>query len=62
MAVTGSQCLASCALTPEQSPMVWMAIPNEKPVTVTLHHPMGEMDVVVDYDIQDGSFIHHSAG
>ena len=62
MAVTGSQCLASCALTPGTVADGMMAIPNEKPVTVTLHHPMGEMDVVVDYDIQDGSFVHHSAG
>ena len=62
MAVTGSQCLASCALTPGTIADGMMAIPNGKPVTVTLHHPMGEMDVVVDYDIADGVFQHHSAG
>ena len=62
MAVTGSQCLASCALTPGTIADGMMAIPNGKPVTVTLHHPMGEMDVVVDYDISDGVFQHHSAG
>lgn len=62
MAVTGSQCLASCALTPGTIADGMMAIPNGKPVTVTLHHPLGEMDVVVDYDITDGEFTHHSAG
>jgi len=62
MAVTGSQCLASCALTPGTIADGMMAIPNGKPVTVTLHHPMGEMDVVVDYDISDGVFQHHSTG
>ena len=62
MAVTGSQCLASCALTPGTIADGMMAVPNGKPVTVTLHHPMGEMDVVVDYDIADGVFQHHSAG
>ena len=62
MAVTGSQCLASCALTPGTIADGMMAIPNGKPVTVTLHHPMGTMDVVVGYDIADGVFQHHSAG
>ena len=62
MAVTGSQCLASCALTPGTIADGMMARPNAKPATITLHHPMGEMEVVVDYEIVDGQFQLHSAG
>ena len=62
MAVTGSQAMASCALTPGTIADGMMALPNERPAKVTLHHPMGEMDVLVDFDLQDGQFIHKSAG
>ena len=62
MAVTGSQAMASCALTPDTVAQGMMSVPQERPARVTLHHPMGEMVVVVDYDITDGVFSHHSAG
>ena len=62
MAVTGSQAMASCALTPGTVADGMMALPNERPAKVTLHHPMGEMDVLVDFDIEDSQFIHKSAG
>lgn len=62
VAVTGSQCLASCALTPGTVADGMMDIPQETPVTITLHHPMGEMDVVIDYDMTEGGFQHKSAG
>ena len=62
MAVTGSQAMASCALTPGTIADGMMSVPDEKPAKVTLHHPMGEMDVLVDYDIVGGVFRHHSAG
>ena len=62
MAVTGSQAMASCALTPDTVAQEMMSVPQERPARVTLHHPMGEMVVVVDYDITDGVFSHHSAG
>ena len=62
MAVTGSQAMASCALTPGTVADGMMALPNERPAKVTLHHPMGEMDVLVDFDIEDRQFIHKSAG
>lgn len=62
MAVTGSQAMASCALTPGTVADGMMALPNERPAKVTLHHPMGEMDVLVDFDIKDSQFIHKSAG
>ena len=62
MAVTGSQAMASCALTPGTVADGMMALPNERPAKVSLHHPMGEMDVLVDFDIEDSQFIHKSAG
>ena len=63
LAVTGSQCLASCALAPGTVADDLMDAPKERPSRVTLHHPMGTMDVLVDYEITaDGAFIHHSAG
>ena len=62
MAVTGSQAMASCALTPGTVADGMMVLPNERPAKVTLHHPMGEMDVLVDFDIEDSQFIHKSAG
>lgn len=62
MAVTGSQAMASCALTPGTIAGGMMALPNERPAKVTLQHPMGEMEVLVDFEIEDGQFIHKSAG
>ena len=62
MAVTGSQALASCALTPGTIADKMMTIPKERPAKITLHHLMGEMDVLVDYDMADGQFVHKSAG
>lgn len=62
MAVTGSQCMASCALTPGSVANGMMARPEGNPATITLHHPMGSMDVLVDYTMDGDDFIHHSAG
>ena len=62
MAVTGSQAMASCALTPGTIAEGMMSLPDERPAKVTLHHPMGEMDVLVDFEIEDSQFIHKSAG
>ncbi len=62
MAVTGSQCLASCVLTPGSVADGMMARPEGNPATITLHHPMGSMDVLVDYTMDGDDFIHHSAG
>lgn len=62
MAVTGSQCLASCALTPGTVADGLLERPEKGPTTVTLEHPMGLMDVLVDYEMHNGSFSHKSAG
>ena len=62
MAVTGSQCMASCALTPGTIAEGMMARPEGVPCTVTLRHPMGVMDVLVDYELATDGFRHRSAG
>ena len=62
MAVTGSQCLASCALMAGTIAEGMMAVPNEKPARITLHHPLGVMEVLVDYTLEGGKFVLHSAG
>jgi len=63
MAVTGSQCMASCALTPGTIAYDLMAQPSSAPATINLHHPMGAMKVVIDYSINEaGTFTHQSAG
>jgi len=63
LAVTGSQCLASCALAPGTVAYDLMEKPDNRPATITLHHPMGTMEVLVDFEITaDGQFIHESAG
>ena len=61
LAVTGGLCLASCALTPGTVADGLMEIPDGTPATVTMHHPMGSMAVVVDYSLEDGSFKHKSS-
>ena len=62
LAVTGSQCLASCALTPGTVAYPLMNSSGESPIHVILNHPMGNMEVITDYQIRDDEFIHRSAG
>ena len=62
MAVTGSQCMASCALTPGTITDGMMRAPDDKPACIALHHPMGVMEVMIDYNLDDGNFNHRSAG
>ncbi len=61
LAVTGSQCMASCALTPGTVADELLERPEGSPVKVVLEHPLGAMDVIVDYEIKDG-FSLNSAG
>lgn len=62
MAVTGSQCLASCALTLGTVADGMLERPDAGPTTVTLEHPMGLMDVIIDYETGADGFVHKSAG
>jgi 4-oxalomesaconate tautomerase len=62
MAVTGSQCLASCALTPGTVADGLLDRPSKGPAMVTLEHPMGLMEVLIDFELAGGQFVHRSAG
>ena len=61
LAVTGSQCLAACALAPGTVAEGLTRPFADSPVTVRIEHPMGVMDVRVRYD-HDGGFNFRSAG
>ena len=56
MAVTGSQCLASCALTPGTVADGLLDRPSKGPAMVTLEHPMGLMEVLIDFELARGQF------
>ena len=62
VAVTGSQCLASCALAKGTVAEGLMQTDGSAPVLVTLHHPMGTMDVLIDYSTVGNNYINKSAG
>ena len=49
MAVTGAQCLASCAVLPGSIAEGLLVQPTERPATITIEHPSGMIDVIVDY-------------
>ena len=62
MAVTGAQCLASCAMTPGSIADGLLTRPTTTPATVTIEHPSGMIDVVVDYNTGGNGFDLNSAG
>ncbi|MBR9862170.1 MAG: 4-oxalomesaconate tautomerase [Rhodobacteraceae bacterium] len=61
MAVTGAQCLASCALTPGSVADGLLERPAQSPAEVVLEHASGTIDVLVDYETENG-FTLNSAG
>ena len=62
LAVTGSQCLASCALAHGTVADGMIQVEGTPPLTLQLGHPMGLMDVIVDYTQSQGGFTHISTG
>lgn len=62
MAVTGSQCLAACTLTPGTVADGMGVIPNEVPALMKIEHPIGIIEVTVDYDNGPDGFQMKSAG
>jgi hypothetical protein len=62
MAVTGAQCLASCAITPGTIADGLLTRPSANPAKVTIEHPSGTIDVLVDYDLTDNGLDLRSAG
>ena len=61
MAVTGAQCLASCALTPGTVSDGLIARPNENPAELVLEHASGTISVLIDFSNENG-FSLNSAG
>ncbi|MCL3883162.1 4-oxalomesaconate tautomerase [Marivita sp. GX14005] len=61
MAVTGAQCLASCALTPGTVADGLLQRPESGPAEVVLEHASGTIEVLVDYETE-GGFDLKSAG
>lgn len=61
MAVTGAQCIASCALTPGSVADGVLQRPRYSPANVVLEHPSGTIEVLVDFDMSDG-FSLNAAG
>lgn len=61
MAVTGAQCLASCALTPGTVADGMLDRPTSGPAEIVLEHASGVIDVLVDFSAENG-FTLNSAG
>ena len=62
MAVTGAQCIASCILTPGSVAEGICPCNDISPATISLEHPSGVLDVIVDYECDDNGFRPLSAG
>jgi 2-methylaconitate cis-trans-isomerase PrpF len=60
LAVTGSQCLAACALAPDTVAQGITAPIPASPATVLIEHPVGTMEVLVQYQTDPFAFV--SAG
>lgn len=54
MAVTGAQCIASCALTPGSVADSLLDRPTSSPAEVVLEHASGRIEVLVDFSTDDG--------
>ena len=61
MAVTGSQCLAACALTPGTVADGLLERPTGSPANVVLEHASGTIEVLVDFEFNN-HFTLNSAG
>lgn len=62
LAITGSQCLAACALAPN-TVADGIAVPvNSSPETMVIEHPMGKMELGVCFEKTNDKFKFLSAG
>ncbi|HUF87890.1 MAG TPA: 4-oxalomesaconate tautomerase [Thermohalobaculum sp.] len=62
MAVTGAQCIASCALAPGTVAEGVAARPEGSPAVVVLEHPSGRIEVTAEYETGPDGLTLHSAG
>ena len=62
LAITGAQCLAACILTPGTvTDSLFRAVPTS-PARLTLEHPCGSLDVLLEYEHDSNGFNPKSAG
>ncbi|MEM7718073.1 MAG: 4-oxalomesaconate tautomerase [Pseudomonadota bacterium] len=62
LAVTGSQCLAACLLCPGTVGEGLADLPDHGPLPLRIEHPMGSLDVVLDFKRNGDAFEVVSAG
>jgi len=62
LAVTGSQCLAACALTPGSIAEAIAKPVGASPAVIRIEHPVGEMSVTVTFERDQNGFRFHAAG
>ena len=62
MAVTGAQCIASCALVPGTVSDGLLDRPGPGEAMVTIEHASGKIDVTATYTLEDGEFNLETAG
>lgn len=62
MAVTGGQCLATCALLPGSVSDGLLQRPVHTPAEIGIEHPSGTLDVLMDFTLDGGAFALQSAG
>ncbi|MBX2823954.1 MAG: 4-oxalomesaconate tautomerase [Gammaproteobacteria bacterium] len=62
LAVTGSQCLCACALTPGTVAAGLLRQDTRSPARMQLEHPMGAMEVVMKFNRSGNDIQHQSAG
>ncbi len=62
LAVTGAQCLAACALAPGTVMEGVADRVKTSPATIAIEHPMGSIEVTVEFSHDDSEFRFRSAG
>jgi 4-oxalomesaconate tautomerase len=62
MAVTGAQCIASCAVHPGTVADGLSVLGHGVPLNVVIDHPSGAIDVLMDFSVDEQRFELKSAG
>lgn len=62
LAVTGAICIGSCILSPGTVADGLAVIPQGNSVVLNIEHPMGQVEVAMDYAFDNGTFNLKSAG
>jgi len=62
MAVSGAQCIAACALLPGSVAEGLAVVPEAGPANLRIEHPMGHMDVLMDFARHGAALDVRSAG